>query len=267
MALAAAGTDPIQARKVERAASVVLSVDAAMAHYFKTHRDEWRSPKTVMSFENLTRVHIAPTIGKLAVASITYGDVLRVLAPHWASKTTSMVRLRGWLFLALESTRGKPGGLSEDQRNPADWQRLRHDLASPRKISKLEHHPAMEWTLVPDFMARLRDIDGLIARTLEFTVLTAVRLYPVRAMQWREVDLEAAIWTIPRAEGKIPVLNTVCPSLLSRDANPAGGPPRRRAARGLRVPRYQGSPAYAVRPEWRGANEAHGHPWPDHSRV
>ena len=200
--LAAAGTDPIEARKVERAASVVLSVDAAMAHYFKTHKAEWRSPKTRLGFEHLCRDHIAPIIGKLSVASLTYTDVLRVLQPHWATKTTSMVRLRGWLFLSLEATRGKPGGLTEDQRNPADWRRLRHDLASPRKISKPEHHPAMPWVDVPDFMAALRDVEGIIARTLEFTVLTAVRLYPVRAMQWREVDLSAAIWTIPGPKEK-----------------------------------------------------------------
>ena len=200
--LAATGTDPIEARKVERAASVVLSVDAAMAHYFKTHSAEWRSPKTRLGFEHLCRDHITPVIGKLGVAALTYTDVLRVLQPHWATKTTSMVRLRGWLFLSLESTRGKPGGLTEEQRNCADWKRLKHDLASPRKISKPEHHPAMEWTLVPAFMARLRDIDGLIARTLEFGILTAVRLYPVRAMRWREVDLDAAIWTIPGPKEK-----------------------------------------------------------------
>ena len=139
-----------------------------------------------------------------------YTDVLRVFEPHWATKTTSMVRLRGWLFLSLESTRGKPGGLTEDQRNPADWQRLRHDLASPRKISKPEHLAAMDWKDVPSFMGRLRSIDGIIARTLEFGILTAVRLYPVRAMRWREVGSgRGDLWTI-LGRRKSPAPNTGC---------------------------------------------------------
>ena len=50
--------------------------------------------------------------------------------------------------------------------------------------------------------AALRDVEGIIAPTLEFTVLTAVRLYPVRAMQWREVDLDTALWVIPGPKEK-----------------------------------------------------------------
>ena len=103
--LAAAGTDPIVKRQADRNAAVVLSVDAAMAHYFKTHKAEWRNRKTAVRFEQLSRDYIAPVIGKQGVGTLTYADVLRVLQPHWASKTISMVRLRSWLHLSLVPAR------------------------------------------------------------------------------------------------------------------------------------------------------------------
>jgi integrase len=193
--LARKGVDPIAARKSDRSASVVLSVETALTTFLATHKAEWRSAKTAARFRQVTK--FAEPIAKLPVNALRHEDVLAVLKPEWASKTTSMVRLRSWLFLALESTRGRDGGLREDQRNPCDWARLKHDLASPRKIAKPKHHAALDWRCVPDFMGRLRDIDGVIARTLEFAILTCVRSGAVLQARWDEINLDAAIWTIP----------------------------------------------------------------------
>lgn len=46
-------------------------------------------------------------------------------------------------------------------------------------------------------MSSLRTRDGIAARALEFAILTACRSGEVRGATWAEIDLNAAIWTIP----------------------------------------------------------------------
>jgi len=46
-------------------------------------------------------------------------------------------------------------------------------------------------------MLRLRDAKGMGARALEFAILTAARSGEVRGATWAEIDLKAAVWTVP----------------------------------------------------------------------
>ena len=46
-------------------------------------------------------------------------------------------------------------------------------------------------------MTKLRDMDGVGARALEFAILTAARTGEVRGATWSEIDLAAKIWTVP----------------------------------------------------------------------
>jgi len=82
--------------------------------------------------------------------------------------------------------------------NPAQWKgNLEHTLPKPAKVKKVAHHRALPWKEVPAFMTALRKRDGMAARALEFVVLTAARSGEVRLATWDEIDLEAALWTIP----------------------------------------------------------------------
>jgi integrase len=49
-------------------------------------------------------------------------------------------------------------------------------------------------------VADLARREGVAARALAFAVLTAARSGEVRGMTWREVDLDAAVWTVPRTD-------------------------------------------------------------------
>lgn len=46
-------------------------------------------------------------------------------------------------------------------------------------------------------MAALSGQEGIAARALAFAILTAARSGEVRGARWPEIDLEAALWTIP----------------------------------------------------------------------
>ena len=46
-------------------------------------------------------------------------------------------------------------------------------------------------------MTRLRGAPGVAARCLEFTMLTAARTSEALLAEWREFDLDGAVWTVP----------------------------------------------------------------------
>ena len=59
--------------------------------------------------------------------------------------------------------------------NPARW-RGHLDAALPKRQKLTRgHHKAMPYEEVPSFMAKLRAMEGVAPRALEFTILTATR--------------------------------------------------------------------------------------------
>ena len=67
----------------------------------------------------------------------------------------------------------------------------------------IAHHPALPYDEAPQFMAELRARDGISARALEITILTALRTGEVINAQWNEIDLVGKMWTVPAARMKM----------------------------------------------------------------
>ncbi len=59
------------------------------------------------------------------------------------------------------------------------------------------HHNALPFVDVPAFMGRLRSVQDVAARALEFVILTAARSGEVRGARWKEIDLQSKVWTVP----------------------------------------------------------------------
>jgi integrase len=60
----------------------------------------------------------------------------------------------------------------------------------------------LPWAQIAAFMAELRTREGVAARALEFTILTAARTGEVVGARWSEIDLETRTWVIPAARMK-----------------------------------------------------------------
>jgi integrase len=87
--------------------------------------------------------------------------------------------------------------------NPARWRgHLDKLLPARSKVRKVEHHPALPYDELADFVAALRNHDGVASRALEFLILTAARTGEVIGARWDEVDLEEKIWVLPAARMK-----------------------------------------------------------------
>lgn len=196
----AEGKDPIEANKAERArAALELSQaktfkDCAVA-YIESHRSGWKNAKHTAQWENTLDSYAYPKIGALPIQSIDTNHVREVLQPIWNTKRETSVRLRGRIEKILDwaSALGYRAGL-----NPARWRgHLDKVLAKDQRRRRIQHHPAMPVEKIGAFVKALRQQEGTVARALEFLILTAARTGEVIGMQWPEVDLDGAVWTVP----------------------------------------------------------------------
>jgi integrase len=198
--LVADGRDPIEERK---AALLRAQLEAAKAasfsdcarSYISAHEVGWKNEKHGRQWTATLETYAFPLIGKLPVASVDTGLVLRVLEPIWQSKTETASRLRGRIESILDwaTVRGFRQG-----ENPARWKgHLEHQLPARSKVQKVEHRAALPYAEIGIFMAELRQREGISARALEFAILTAARSGEIRGATWGEIDLKAHLWTIP----------------------------------------------------------------------
>jgi integrase len=75
-------------------------------------------------------------------------------------------------------------------------------LPASSKVRKVEHHAALPYAELPSFLVELREQDGIAARALEFTILTAARTGETIGARCTEIDLLDKTWTIPAARMK-----------------------------------------------------------------
>ena len=75
-------------------------------------------------------------------------------------------------------------------------------LPATNKIAMVRHHPALDWREAPAFMAELRQQTGMAAAALQFAILTAARSGEARGALWGEIDLDAAVWSLPAGRMK-----------------------------------------------------------------
>ena len=194
------GIDPVANRKEARSARQALKAtqktfaDCAKA-YIEAHSDSWRNAKHRAQWPSTFETYVYPTMGTVMVGEVTQAHVMAVLLPIWKTKTQTATRLRGRIeqVLAWATAAGFRQG-----ENCARWTGLLDQLLpAPGKVSEPRHHPAVRVDDMPAFIKALRQHDGLSPKALEFAVLTAARSGEVRGANWAEIDLEAAVWTVP----------------------------------------------------------------------
>lgn len=205
----AEGKDPLEERiKLKTEATPTIPTFKIAAETL--HRDllpGWKNPKHGMQWINTLTEYVFPKMGSKVLNEIQPGDVAEVLKPIWLTKaeTASRVKQRIHAVMAWGWAHG------HCQSNPVDV--VGHLLAQqPGKAIRTQHHPAMPWRDIPDFIQKhLRPGNRPeVTRTLlEFIILTACRSGEARGMSWAEVDLRNKVWTIPEERMKAKITHRV----------------------------------------------------------
>jgi integrase len=218
------GIDPIQERKVLERKTSITFMDAA-ARYIKVMRPSWKNVKHAQQWQNTLDKYCTP-IADLPVDKIDSYLVMQCLEPIWAVIPETASRIRGRMEKILDWSR--VNGYREGE-NPARWSgHLDQSLPRKTKITTVKGHASMPYTELPQFWPVLNLLQGLGARALEFTILTACRTSEVLNAKWQEIDEPSQIWTIPAErmkagkEHRVPLSNATL-SLLNALKNQQRG--------------------------------------------
>ena len=230
------GRDP---KTVLAEAAGELTFDAAARELIDSMATGWRNTKHRAQWRmtllgellakdgstKKTRYDYCAAIRSKPVSKLTTEDALRVLKPLWQTRPETANRLRGrcervWDFA---KARGHCSG-----ENPFRWRGHLDKLLPKRPLLTRGHHKAMPFADVPAFVGRLRAMQGVAARALEFAILTAARSGEVLGARWDEIDFRTKVWTVPPERMKGGREHRV-PLIRARHSNP------RRVASGPRV--------------------------------
>ena len=203
------GIDPIEAEKAERGrrkaeAAKAVSFKECADRYIAANRAGWKNEKHAdqwfATFNETKRGSLrfpaaTELINALPVSGIDTGLVLKVLEAIWTKTPEFASRIRGRIEAVLDWARVR--GYREGD-NPARWRGyLDKTLPQPTKIKAVEHHDAVAYADLPVFMGELRGKQGVSARALEFTILTAARTGEIIGARWSEIDPQEKLWTVP----------------------------------------------------------------------
>jgi integrase len=199
------GIDPIRARDDEQAARKAaaaksITFNEAAKQCIKSKRAGWKNEKHADQWETTLLGDRTAHLHRMNVAIIDTPDVLKVLQPIWTEIPETADRIRN----RIEAVLGWAGAHGyRTAPNCARW--VKHlDQVLPKKsdVRRVEHHPALPYVQMSDFIADLRQREGVAARALEWTVLAAARTNETTGGLLTEIDRAGRVWTIPAARMK-----------------------------------------------------------------
>lgn len=194
-----AGINPVQAnRDAAKLSLLVPTFGQAADAYIAAKQGEWRNAKHAAQWA-MTLTRYAAGLRDMPVNQIDVAAVLSVLQPIWQEKPETASRLRGQIEHVLDAAKAKGHWEGE---NPARWRGHLDKLLPKRQRLSRGHFDAMPYDGLPAFMENLREREGMAALALQFLILTAARSGEVYGARWTEIDLQAALWTIPAERTK-----------------------------------------------------------------
>ncbi len=198
--LIAGGVDPVAQRAARKSALVasqakmVTFEDVARRFIAKKSKEY----KTAIQTDKLTHrieTYAYPYIGSMLVGDIERAHILKMLKPIWETKTETASRVRANVERILDLA-GVEGLRAGD--NPARWKgNLELTLPLPSKVAKVEHFKALPLEDMPEFVVKLKQLEYMSAKALQFIIYTLGRSGEVRSATWSEIDLDEKVWTIP----------------------------------------------------------------------
>ena len=164
--------------------------------YIEAMRPKWRSDKHADQWVSTVKTYAFPFLGGMRLDEIDTDDIQRVLMPIWLQipETASRVRGRIEKILSAAITHKYRQGS-----NPAVWKGHLENLF-PAHQSVQKHHEALPYDQLPKFMEGLKEIEGISALALQFTILNASRTGEV--LLGLRSEVKGDVWTIPASRMK-----------------------------------------------------------------
>lgn len=190
----AQGIDPVAERKQERIEIPTFRKAAELVH--EENQLAWKNGKHQDQWIATLKSYAFPKMGNLLVSEIEGPLIRDVLAPIWLAKPETARRVRQRIGTVLDWSCAKGYRATE-----APMRSVSKGL--PRQPKKDNHFAALPYPAVPDFLEKLGERETVSRIALEALILTAARSGEIRSATWSELDLDAALWTIPAERMKM----------------------------------------------------------------
>jgi integrase len=182
-----AGIDPIAQRRKE--AGIPTFREAALL-VFAENKASWKNPKHRAQWLSTLEAYAFPKIGDMSVAEIDGHHARDAVISIWLEKPETARRVRQRINTAID------WAIAKGYRTmPLPIAAMNKSL--PRAKAKAAHHTALPYAQVPDFITHLRQKETVSRLAFEALILTAARSGEIRGATWDEINLDAAVWTIP----------------------------------------------------------------------
>lgn len=198
-----AHVDPLAEKRTARAQAAAqraaaMTVSEAVLKFIESMQGKWAGdPKGVSKREALLKTYIKPHIGELSITDVEVPHVVTVLKPVWEPSPATAERVASLLRNTFDWAKAH-GYRTGD--NPASSEVLSKVLPSLGESGK---QPALPFAKLPEFMIDIRSREGLSARALEVTILSALRTSEAIGAKWTEIKLDEGVWTVPAGRMKL----------------------------------------------------------------
>jgi len=194
-----AGLDPVAVWQKD--AIEIPTFEAKARAYWKVNEASWRNEKHRQTWLASLETYAFPSLGEKRVDEIDAGDISSILGPIWLDKPETADRVQQRICTVLTAAK------VAKERNEAAPSVKEIKEGLPRRSetnSRQEQHlAAMHYRDLPALIRNVRTSPITVARlALLFTFYTCVRSGEVRGARWREIDEDAATWTIPGSRMK-----------------------------------------------------------------
>ena len=192
------GTDPVQQRKADKlasSASNATTFEGVAREFYATKADAWSATYAGRWIERMKK-DLFPLLGSLPLTAITAPlllDALRRVEKRGAGETAHTLRQTAGQVFRYGIQTGRC------ERSPAP------DLHGALRTVNVKHMAAvLEPVKAGELMRAIVAYSGQPATraALALSALLFQRPGNIRAMEWAEIDTDAALWTIPSSKMK-----------------------------------------------------------------
>ena len=162
---------------------------------------EWKTIKQVRTLKQFLADHINPYVGDILVKDLEPEHFISMLKPIYTKIPPTAKKIIRHCERIINL--GIVLGLRPVGNNPARWE-SGLDVAFPayKKVHKEQHHPSVDWRLMPEFIQKLLALDTPSwtkpeVSILTLQILTVSRPSEARLARWEDFSIEDKCWHIP----------------------------------------------------------------------
>lgn len=200
-------------RRSQPAAAGPMTFRGAFEAFFELKARQLSNPKHAAQWRSTMEAYVFPGIGGRSITDIGAAEIIDVLKPIWNEKPETAKRVLQRMRAVFEAAIVRGDRLSASPTTGVA------KVLGQRRLGPVRHHPAMPYHQVPEFVRRLRTLDGWPATRLAFEllILTAARSGEVRLAKHEEFDAPAKLWIVPPERMKAREAHAVplCPRALA----------------------------------------------------